>query len=177
MRSVHDFRGAVQIWRGIGLVAALLAGFLGFAPVGAGSATGRTCQASDFKLSRGPSASALAHYRQTVRLRNVSNATCSMAGWFEVRLLDAHGKVLPAHEQKITSDMFGTSPKSALTVKPGAGASFAIDTTAPATSCPYSKAISITPPGGHGSMRLDMAVLACAHFSVLPVQPDNHAIH
>ncbi len=163
--------------RKVGVVAALLtAGFFTFVPIGAGSMMGRHCQASDFKLSQGARASALAHYRQTVRLRNVSKVACSMTGWFEVQLLDASGKVLPSREQKITSDMFGTSPKSTVKVKPGASASFAIDTTAPATSCPHSKAISVTPPGGNGSMRLKMAVLACSHFSVLPVQPDNHAV-
>jgi hypothetical protein len=30
---------------------------------------------------------------------------------------------------------------------------------------------------GLGSVRLKMAVQACSRFSVLPVQPDNHAIH
>ncbi len=162
--------------RRVGVLAvSLTAGFFTFVAVGAGRTTGGHCQGSDFKLSQGPSASVLAHYRQTVRLRNVSKATCSMAGWFEVQLLDAHGKVLPSHEQKITSDMFGASPKSTVKVKPGAAASFAIDTIAPATSCPHSKAIGVTPPGAHGSTRLKMVVLACSHFSVLPVQPDNHA--
>lgn len=163
--------------RKVGVLAVLLtAALFTFVPVVAGRTTGNHCQGSDFKLSRGPSASALAHFRQAVRLRNVSPVTCSMAGWFEVRLLDAHGKVLPSHEQRITSDMFGTSPKTTVEVKPGAAASFAIDTTAPATACPHSKAISVTPPGGHGSIRLKLAVLACSNFSVLPVQPDNHAV-
>lgn len=159
------------------LTASLAAGFFAFVPVGAGSTTVRRCQVSDFKLSQGPGAAALSHYRQTVRLRNVSNTTCSTTGWFKVRLVDAHGKVLPSQERKITSDMFGTSPKPTVKVKPGAGASFAIDTTAPVTSCPHSKAITITPPGGHGSARLKIAVLACSQFAVLPVQHDNRAVH
>lgn len=164
--------------RRAGVVAVLLAtGLFAFVPVGAGSTTAPHCQASDFKLSQGPSASALAHFRQTVRLRNVTKTTCSMTGWFKVQLLDPHGKVLPSHEQKITRDMFGTSPKPTVMVMPGTGASFAIDSTAPATSCPRSNAIAVTPPGGHGSARLNLAVLACSRFSVLPVQPDNHAVH
>lgn len=160
-----------------GVAVLLAAGFFAFVAAGAGSTTVRHCQALDFKLSRGPGESALAHFRQTVRLRNVSKTTCSMTGWPKVQLLDAHGKVLPSHEQQITSDMFGSSPKPTVTVKPGAGASFAIDTTAPATSCPFSRSIAVTPPGGHGSDRLSMRVQACAKFSVLPVQPDNHAVH
>ncbi len=107
----------------------------------------------------------------------LSHSTCAMSGWFAVTLLNAHGAALPSHEQRITSDMFGTSPKPKVQVKPGAGASFAIDTTAPATTCPNSKAISVTPPGGHGTNRLSISIQACARFSVLPVQPDNKAIH
>jgi hypothetical protein len=100
-----------------------------------------------------------------------------VSGWFTVQLLNAHGVVLTSHEQRITSDMFGTSPKPTVEVKPGGGASFAIDTTAPATSCPHSKAIAVAPPGGHGSRRLNLAVLACPKFTALPVHPDNRAIH
>jgi hypothetical protein len=151
---------------------------LAAAPAGEGSpAAPPPCRVSEFKLSRGPGASALAHFRQTVRLRNVSSTTCAMSGWFKIKLLNAQGAALPSHEQRITSDMFGTSPKPKLVVKPGAGASFAIDTTAPATSCPFSEAIAVTPPGGHGSKRLTLSVQACPSFSVLPVQPDNKAIH
>jgi len=162
----------------VGAVAGLLtAAFLTFAPAGAGSTTVRHCQASELRLSRGPRGVALSHYRQTVRLRNVAKTTCAMSGWFKVELLDAHGKGLTSHERRITRDMFGTSPKPTVKVKPGAGASFAIDTTAPATTCPYSKSISVMPPGGHGSAKLNIRVLACSKFSVLPVQPDNRAIH
>jgi hypothetical protein len=42
--------------------------------------------------------------------------------------------------------------------------------------CPRSVAIAFTPPG-HGSKRVSLSVLACATFSVLPVQPDNKAVH
>lgn len=107
----------------------------------------------------------------------MSTSTCSVSNWFKVRLLDAHGHVLPSHEQRITHDYFGASPKPKVKIMPGARASFAIDTVAPATSCPSSKTIAVTPPGGHGSKRLTLAVLACSHFSVLPVQPDDRAFH
>lgn len=160
-----------------GIAVLLAAGFFMFVAAAAGSTTVRHCQASDFKLSQGPRESALAHFRQTVRLKNVSKTACSMTGWPKVKLLNAHANVLPSHEQQITRDMFGTSPKPTVTVRPGGGASFAIDTTAPATSCPFSKSVAVTPPGGHGSDRLNMKVQACAKFSVLPVQPDNHAVH
>jgi len=167
------------MWRRIGLIALLLAaGFLTIVPAGQGS-TGapRQCQASQFELSPGPSAAALSHYRQTVRLRNISHKKCAMSGWFKVRLLSASGSVLSSHEQQITSDMFGTSPKPTVVVAPGGRASFAIDTRAPATSCPYSTSVAVTPPGGHGSMSLNLAVLACPKFWVLPVQRGNKAIH
>jgi len=159
----------------IGVV--LTVGFLVLASVGQGSTTPRRCQGSQFKLTRGPSDAALGNYRQTVRLHNVSHAACAMSGWFKVQLLNTQGAVLTSTERHITRDMFGTSPKPKVVVAPGGGASFAIDTTAPATSCPYSKTIAVTPPSGHGSKRLSLVVLACAHFSALPVQPDNRAIH
>lgn len=158
----------------------LTVGFLlsaGALALGAGGTTPRQCQASNFTLSRGPSSSALAHFRQTVRMRNVTHSSCRMSGWPTVSLLNAHGAKLASHERRITSDMFGTSPKPPVTVRPGAGASFAIDTTAPATSCPHSKAVAVTPPGGHGTRRVNLVVLACSTFSVLPVQPDNKAVH
>lgn len=166
------------MWRRAGAIAVVLTtGFFALASVSQGSAPPRQCQGSQFKLSRGPSGSALSHYRQTVRLHNVSNSACAMSGWPKVQLLNADRAVLPSSERHITRDMFGTSPKPRVVVAPGGGASFAIDTTAPATSCPYSKTIAVTPPGGHGSERLSLAVLACAQFTVLPVQPDNKAIH
>lgn len=163
--------------RRVGVLAVILAAtFFTLVSVGSGTATVRHCTASDLKLRQGPEQSALAHYRQTVRLRNVSKTTCAMSGWFRVKLLTAHGKVLRSREQRITSDMFGTSAKSLVTVKPGGRASFAIDTTAPATPCPYSKAIAVTPPSGRGTARLKLKVQACSKFSVLPVQPDDKAI-
>lgn len=117
------------------------------------------------------------HYRQTVRLRNTSGSACRVSGWFRVKLLNAKGQVISSHERRITRDYFGASPKPTVRIKAGASASFAIDTTAPATRCRYSKAIAVRPPGANGSKRLRMAVLACARFSVLPVQPRDHAIH
>lgn len=161
--------------RAIGVV--LTVGLLALASVGQGSTTRQPCRGSQFKLSRGPSDVALSHYRQTVRLHNISHAACATSGWFKVQLLNAQGTVLTSNERHITHDMFGTSPKPKVVVAPGGGASFAIDTTAPATSCPYSKTIAVTPPSGHGSKRLSLAVLACAQFSVLPAQSDNKAIH
>jgi len=128
-------------------------------------------------MSRGPFESALGHYRQTVRLRNLAQSTCAVSGWFTVHLLNARGGALSSHEQRITTDYFGTSPKPAVRINVGGSASVAIDTVAPATSCPYSKAVAVTPPGGSGSERVALSVLACAHFSVLPVQPGDHAIH
>jgi hypothetical protein len=101
------------------LAVILAATFVTLVSIGFGTATVRHCTASDFKLRQGPEQSALAHYRQTVRLRNVSKTTCAMSGWFMVKLLNAHGKVLRSREQRITSDMFGTSAKSLVTVKPG----------------------------------------------------------
>lgn len=165
--------------RRVGVIAGLLVtAFFALVSAGQGSPKApRHCQGSDFSLRQGPSSSALAHFRQTVRLRNVTHTTCQMSGWATVVLLDVHGAPLPSHEQRITRDMFGTSPKPKVVVKPGGGASFAIDTTAPATSCPTSKAIAVTPPGGHGKQRLVIPVQACKQFSVLPVQPDNKAIH
>jgi hypothetical protein len=148
-----------------------------FVTAGASNTMVRHCKASDFRLSQGPGESALAHFRQTVRLKNMSKTRCSMTGWAKALLLDARGKPLASHEQQITTDMFGTSPKPTITVKPRAGASFAIDTTAPATSCPFSKSIAVTPPGGHRADRLNMKVQACSKFAVLPLQPDDHAIH
>lgn len=156
------------------MTVALLAGSLFAASAGAGSGV-RQCQTADFKATAGRSGAALSHYRQTVRLRNVSHSTCVVSGWFTVRLLAAGGQVLSSREQKLTSDYFGTSPKPAVELATGASASFAIDTVAPATTCPYSKSVALTAPGGHGSTKLALSVLACASFSVLPVQPDGNA--
>ncbi len=147
------------------------------AAAGARSTAVRRCQTADFKVSPGPVESALGNYRQSVRLRNATHSTCAVTGWFAVRLLNARGATLASHEQRITTDYFGTSPKPTVRVHAGGTASFAIDTVAPATSCPYSKAVAVTPSGGTGSERLTLPVLACAQFSVLPVQPDDHAIH
>ena len=161
------------------MIVGLLAGvFSALVLAGQGSSrAARQCQGSDFSLRQGPSSAALAHFRQTVRLKNVTHTACQMSGWATVVLLAVHGAPLPSHEQRITRDMFGTSPKPKVVVSPGAGASFAIDTAAPATACPTSKAIAVTPPGGHGKQRLVIPVQACKQFSVLPVQPDNKAIH
>ena len=164
--------------RRIGVIAGLLAAaFFTLVSSGAGSAGPRHCRAADFTLSQGPTASALGHFRQTVRLRNQTNTKCQMSGWAKVVLLNANGSALRSQEKRIHRDVFGTSPKPNVVVKPGGGASFAIDTTAPSTSCPTSKAIAVTPPEGHGNQRLVIPVQACKHFRVLPVQPRNKAIH
>lgn len=155
------------------MIIGLLAGGVFAASAGAG--TTRQCQTADFNVSAGQRGSALSHYRQTVRLRNISRSTCAVSGWFTVQLLDVHGHVLASREQKITTDYFGTSPKRTVVLRPSGNASFAIDTVAPATSCPYSTSVAVTPPGGHGSKRLSLNVLACATFAVLPTKPDNNA--
>ena len=155
----------------------LLAAFFTLVASGAGSTKPRKCQAADFALRQGPETSALGHFRQTVRLRNQTHTTCHMSGWPTVVLLNANGAALHSHELRITSDMFGKSPKPNVVVKPGGSASFAIDNTAPSTQCPTAKAIAVTPPGGHGKGRLVIPVQACNTFAVLPVQPGNKAIH
>lgn len=160
-----------------GLTALLVAGAVAAAPADAGNHAVHACKTYALKVSRGPIDSALGNYRQTIRLRNTTHTTCSLSGWFKVKLLDAQSRPLSSTEQRITQDYFGMSPKPIVKVKPGAGASFAIDTIASATLCQYSSAVAVTPPGAVGSDRVSMNVLACGHFAVLPVQPDNRAIH
>src|SRR6516225_10253736 len=113
--------------RRIGVIAGLLAAaFFTLVSSGAGSAKPRHCQAADFTLSQGPTASALGHFRQTVRLRNHTNTKCQMSGWARVLLLNANGRALHSQEKRIHRDTFGTSPRPTVVVKPGVSASFAI---------------------------------------------------
>jgi hypothetical protein len=91
--------------RGFAFLATLLvSGVLAAAPAAAGANSGRRCRTADFRLSRGPIDSALSHFRQTVKLQNVTHTSCVMSGWFTVQLLDAHGQVLHSQEQRITQD-------------------------------------------------------------------------
>jgi hypothetical protein len=105
-------------------------------------------------------------------LRNVSSATCSVAGWPAVRLIGAAGRVVPTRSFRYVYSERDKVPFQAVTVRPGSEASFnyfASDWNHLADhACPNARNVDIRLPGARSWISLNLSIPACGAVFVDP---------
>jgi hypothetical protein len=103
---------------------------------------------------------------------NISNATCHIAGWPAIRLIDAAGRVVPSRSFRYTYNATARVPFHVVTVGPGASASFnyfASDWNPQANrACPNARKVMVRLPGTRQWSSVALKIPACGTVYVDP---------
>jgi hypothetical protein len=114
------------------------------------------CRAADLSLAFLGGRGATGHGELGFALRNTSNHTCSTVGYPGIQFLAQSGSALPTSPRHTTADFFGSVPKVALTVAPGATVSFRLGVTHGMTStagCTTAYGLQVIPPNDTATLR------------------------
>lgn len=113
-------------------------------------------------------------------LRNTSGHACHTFGYPGVQFLSATGAPLPTVSTRTTRDLLGAAPRVALTLGPGAQASFRLVVThgiASSNGCTTAHALGVIPPDDTETLRIAIAdgAYECGTTTVTPLQPGTSA--
>jgi hypothetical protein len=138
------------------------------------------CRAANLSLSYLGSQGAAGHGLLGLALKNTGTVTCSTIGYPGVLFLDKAGKPLSTVPTRTTHDFFGTAPKVALNVAPGATVSFRMGVThvpAPNATCATAYALQVIPPNDTSTLRVSLrdGAYQCGTATVSPVRPGTSA--
>jgi hypothetical protein len=138
------------------------------------------CRAAHLSLSYLGSQGAAGHGLLGFALKNTGAVTCSTVGYPGVVFLDKAGKPLSTVPTRTTHDFFGTAPKVALNVAPGAMVSFRMGVThvpAPNATCSTAYALQVIPPNDTSTLRVSIpdGAYQCGTATVSPVRPGTSA--
>jgi hypothetical protein len=138
------------------------------------------CRASTLQLSSLGSQGAAGHGLMGFALKNTGSTTCSSVGYPGIQFLDKSGSPLQVNVMRTTRDYFGSAPKVALTVAPGATISFRVGVThVPAgnATCATAYALQVIPPNDTSTLRVSLAdgAYECGVATVSPVRPGTSA--
>ncbi len=142
-------------------------------------AGGTACTASDltptFLGSNGAAGTVVLGFA----LKNTGSKSCHTYGWPGVEFLSASGASLPTNATRTTADVVGSTPATALTLKPGEEASFRIvasDVGSNGGNCPTARQLQIYAPDDTVTMRVSLpGVAACGKATLSPLLPGASA--
>jgi hypothetical protein len=109
-----------------------------------------------------------------------SGSRCRTFGFPGILFLDKAGNPLPTHAVRKTQDLFGSAPAVALTLAPGASASFRIGVTHGINSsagCTTAYGLQVIPPDDTTSLRTTIpdGAYECMQATVSPLRPGESA--
>jgi hypothetical protein len=138
------------------------------------------CRAANLLLSFLGGQGATGHGELGFALRNTSAATCSTYGYPGVLFLDRAGHSLPTTPTHTRNDFFGSLPKAALTVAPGATVSFRLGVTHGISStvgCTTAYGLQVIPPNDTATLRTTISngAYECQTATVSPLQRGTSA--
>jgi len=138
------------------------------------------CRAATLALSYLGSQGAAGHGLLGFALKNTGTATCSTVGYPGVLFLDKSGKPLPTTPTRATHDYFGSAPKVALRVAPGATVSFRIGVTHVPTGnakCTTASELQVIPPNDTSPLKISIpgGAYQCGTATVSPLRPGRSA--
>ncbi len=145
------------------------------------AATGPSiCRAADLAVSFLGGQAATGHGLLGFALHNTSGHTCTTFGYPGVQFLTRTGQALATVPDHTTQDFFGSLPKQALTVSPGATVSFRLGVThgaAGAAACATAYALQVIPPNDTSTLRIAIpnGAYECQTTTVSPVQQGTSA--
>jgi Protein of unknown function (DUF4232) len=112
-------------------------------------------------------------------LTNASHASCSVAGWPAVRVLDRRGRPIPAAIQRWFYKQRAPAPFRVVRLRPGASATFPVVgqdwNHAADRACPDARTVRVEPPNGGGWLSIARKIPACGRWDVGPLVPGRQA--
>ena len=112
-------------------------------------------------------------------LKNTSSTSCHTYGWPGVQFLSSRGSALRTGATRTTTDVAGSTPATAITLKPGEVASFrmtASDVPTGGGSCPTAAKLQIYAPDDTATMNVAVpGIAACGKATLSPMMPGDTA--
>jgi hypothetical protein len=112
-------------------------------------------------------------------LKNTGSSSCHTYGWPGVQFLSSRGSALTTGATRTTTDVAGSTPATAITLKPGEGASFrmtASDVPTGGGGCPTAAKLQIYAPDDTATMTVAVpGIAACGKSTVSPMMPGESA--
>ncbi len=144
------------------------------------STTGGRCVASGLALTFIGQQGATGHGEIAFAFRNVTAHSCHTFGYPGVLFLGRGGVPLTTSAVRTTNDFAGPAPLRALTVAPGASASFRLIVTHginSSTGCTTAYGMQAIPPDDTASLHVTIpgGAYECRTATVTPLQPGNSA--
>ena len=144
------------------------------------SVTGSRCVASELALTFIGQQGATGHGEIAFALRNTTTHSCHTFGYPGVLFLGRGGLPLPTSTVRTTRDLAGAAPVRALTLAPGASASFRLFVTHGINSsagCQTADGLQVIPPDDTATLRATIpgGAYQCRTATVTPLQPGNSA--
>ncbi len=138
------------------------------------------CRAADLSGSFLGGQAATGHGLLGFALHNRSGHTCTTYGYPGIQFLSQSGQPLTTIPTHTTHDFFGSLPKPALTVSPGATVSFRLGVThgaASTTGCATAYALQVIPPNDTSTLRIALpdGAYECRTATVSPMQQGTSA--
>ena len=144
------------------------------------TATASECTAAMLKLGYLGGQGATGHGELGFSLTNDSGSSCRTYGYPGVQFLSDSGAPLPTRSTRTTSDFFGATPLSSLTVAAGATVSFRLAVTHGAgtsAGCTTAGELQAIPPNDTHALVVKIAggAYECGTATVSPIQPGTTA--
>jgi hypothetical protein len=139
------------------------------------------CVAADLKPSFLGTNGAAGTIAVGFALTNSSSSTCTTYGWPGVLLLSSTDEALPTDAVRSSSDMLGSTPATAITLKPGQQVSFrliASDFASGSTaSCPNATDLQIIAPNDTATLKVAISggIPACGRATLSPLMAGTSA--
>ena len=112
-------------------------------------------------------------------LRNTASTSCHTYGWPGVQFLSSRGSALTTGATRTTRDVAGSTPATAIALKPGEEASFRMtvsDVPTGGGSCPTAAKLQIYAPDDTATMIVAVpGIAACGKSTVSPMMPGDSA--
>lgn len=124
------------------------------------------CHTSGLSVSVAGSEGAAGTIHDTLALKNISGAPCTLYGYVGELMLDAQGQPLPTTVVRGQGTASINDAPQHFTLQPGASATFVMEWSdvphGNETSCPQSTSIEVTPPDETAFLTLPLKIAPCA---------------
>jgi hypothetical protein len=132
-----------------------------------------TCQATELSLAAGFHGAAAGQFTQTFSVTNVSRTVCALNGWPALNWESVAGRRVRMRSLRVVQGAPRARPFKTVVLEPRGVASFDIygedSNHVAGARCPNTDAVSITPPGSHGSLSVSVTLPVCGRLYIAPL--------
>ncbi len=131
------------------------------------------CRAQQLHLSPSFYGEAGGHFIQTFTFTNVAHSACRLPGWPTIRVRSKSGRAVSVRSRRVVQGAPSAPPFRTVVLHPHDAASFDVygaDWNGLANRpCPYTTAITVTPPSAADKLSAAVRMPICGLFDVAPV--------